>query len=165
MNDERTKAAATAALNRYLMQHRLRRTPERHTRQSVQPVGALFCRHTSPYARRRRLPCQPCHGLQHHGNTCRCRTCPTSQLRLHSGTVRKSGRHNQPPPPRMHTVRQGQGGQGCRNRPAAVIKALHLVSSGLCRPVHLRSMLPMRTTTEAVSQKQRIKFDTNHTIS
>lgn len=30
MNDERTKAAATAALNRYLMQHRLRRTPERY---------------------------------------------------------------------------------------------------------------------------------------
>ena len=30
MNDERTKTAATAALNRYLMQHRLRRTPERY---------------------------------------------------------------------------------------------------------------------------------------
>ena len=26
-------------------------------------------------------------------------------------------------------------------------------------------MLPMRTTTEAVSQKQRIKFDTNLNIS
>ncbi len=119
MNDERTKAAATAASIEYLMQHRLRRTPERYA--ILDKVFSLSEHFLSTHFTVCSTPMATMSAVPRSTTPWKYLSMPdlsdvTTSAPLRHST--KSSRHNQPPPPRMHTVWQGQGGEGCRNRPS-----------------------------------------------